>query len=142
MPPAPSPKPAPSKLVPLGAAVVIAGFVLPQLFGGSASPTPAAQPTDAPNYVSFLLKMLLGIGVLAGACVLFVRWNKPGPVATGNMEILATVTVARGLVHLVRAGDRRLLIGVDPAGVKAVTELPGPLPSNIVGPVRVSTEAA
>lgn len=141
MPPAPPAKPAPSKLVPIGAAVVIAGFVLPQLLGNSA-PTPSTQPADAPNYVGFLLKMLLGIGVLAGACVLFVRWNKPGPVATGNMEILATVTVARGLVHLVRAGDRRLLIGVDPAGVKAVTELPGPLPSNVVGPVRVSTEAA
>ncbi|QEL13323.1 flagellar biosynthetic protein FliO [Limnoglobus roseus] len=139
MAPTPVAKPAPNKLVPIGVAVVVAGFVLPQLIGGSPSPTPA---TNAPDYVGFLLKMLLGLGVLAGACVVFVRWKKPGPVATGNMEILATVTLAsRGLVHLVRAGDRRLLIGVDHAGVKAVTELPGPLPSTVVGPFRLSPEA-
>ncbi len=142
MPPTPA-KPAPNKLVPIGVAVVVAGFLLPQLVGGSPTSTPAASAAgEAPNYAIFLIKMLLGLAVLAGACIVFVRWKKPGPVATGNMEILATVTLARGLVHLVRAGDRRLLIGVDPAGVKAVTELPGPLPTNVVGPIRLSTGAA
>lgn len=136
MPP-PAAKPAPTKLVPIGAAVVVAGFLLPQLFGTSTPPAPPSAAAS-PDYAGFLLKMLVGLAVLAGGCVAFVKWKKPAPVAAGSMEILATVTLARGLVHLVRAGDRRLLIGVDPAGVKAIAELP----SNVVGPVRVPLEAA
>jgi flagellar biogenesis protein FliO len=126
MPP-PGPKPPPNKLVAIGAVVVLAGFLLPQLLPTSTAPT--AQPTDAPNYAGFLVKMLLGLAALAAACVALVRWKKPTPAVAGNMHILATVPVGRGLVHLVRAGDRRLLIGVDLGGVKAIAELPGPLPA-------------
>jgi hypothetical protein len=42
------------------------------------------------------------------------------------MTVLAALPVdARCAVYLVRAGERRLLIGTDPAGVKALVELPG-----------------
>jgi hypothetical protein len=44
------------------------------------------------------------------------------------MEVLASISVAPCVLHLVRADGRRLLIGTDLSGVKAIIELPGPEP--------------
>jgi hypothetical protein len=73
--------------------------------------------------------------VVCGLCVLVAWWigQKPPP-TPGAMEVLASIAVAQCVLHLVRAGDRRLLVGTDPGGVKAIVELPGPepeLPSDV-----------
>lgn len=141
MPPTAAKSP-PNRLVVTGAIVVVAGFLLPQLLPSSAAPA-AAAPASTPDYTGFLLKMCVGTLVFAGACYIFVRRRKAAPAVAGNMEILATVPIAsRGVVHLVRAGNRRLLLGVDLHGVKAIAELPGPIPSNVIGPLRLVPEAA
>jgi flagellar biogenesis protein FliO len=41
------------------------------------------------------------------------------------MNVLASITLGRCAIHLVKAGDRRLLVGTDPGGVKALVELAG-----------------
>jgi flagellar biogenesis protein FliO len=65
--------------------------------------------------------------VVCGLCIIITRWMaKQTPAPAGTMEVLASLAVdVRCAIHLVRAGDRRLLIGTDLAGVKALTELPG-----------------
>jgi flagellar biogenesis protein FliO len=142
MPPTAAKSPT-NKLVVAGAILVIAGFMLPRLLPSPTAPTAAATPASAPDYTGFLLKMCAGTLTFSGACYLFVRRRKPAPAVAGNMEIVATVPIAsRGLVHLVRAGNHRLLLGVDLHGVKAIAELPGAVPSNIVGPLRLVPEAA
>jgi flagellar biogenesis protein FliO len=68
-----------------------------------------------------------GLVVVCGLCIVITRWMaKQTPAPAGTMEVLASLAVdVRCAIHLVRAGDRRLLIGTDLAGVKALTELPG-----------------
>jgi flagellar biogenesis protein FliO len=89
------------------------------------SPRPVVPPS-ASDLGASLLKVVAGLAVMCGACVLIaklVRPKPPGP--SGTMEPVASIAVGPCVLHLVRAGDRRLLVGTDPAGVKAVLELPG-----------------
>jgi flagellar protein FliO/FliZ len=125
----------------VGLAVVAAGFLAPRFLS---APDASSTMEPAPDYLGFLLKMVVGTLLFAGACFLAIRRTKPAaPALPPAMEILATVPIAsRGVVHLVRAGKRRLLLGVDLHGVKAIAELPGPAPEPIVGPLRLAPEAA
>jgi flagellar biogenesis protein FliO len=154
--PIPTPPPRPPKLARLppaligaGVLVVAVGFGLPQ-FVSSGEPSAAAhvpaaavstptppRPTEpavpvAPSAgdVGYsLLKLVVGLAVVCGLCAFVARWAAPAqPVAPGAVEVLASIPVGRGVLHLVRAGDRRLLIGTDPSGVKALVELFGPEP--------------
>ncbi|WP_417936409.1 flagellar biosynthetic protein FliO [Gemmata obscuriglobus] len=63
---------------------------------------------------------------MCGGCVLATRYlGKKSPDApTPSMVVVASLTVGRCAVHLVRAGERRMLIGTDSSGVKALVELP------------------
>jgi hypothetical protein len=62
-------------------------------------------------------------------CILVAKWMGQKPPATpGAMEVVASIAVGQCVVHLVRAGERRLLVGTDLGGVKALIEMPGPEP--------------
>ena len=137
---APAPPPAnrvPPLLVGAGLLVMLGGFALPRLVP---DPTPAtvaaatdAKPTapaDGPGLGMAVGRMAVSLVVVCGLCVGVARLvaRKSPPPAKG-MAVAAALTVdPRCSVYLVTAGDRRLLLGVDPAGVKAVLELPGPPP--------------
>jgi flagellar protein FliO/FliZ len=140
-PQAPSPRATP-KLLAGGVLVVILGFGLPALFGGAGAapnaptkpaklaPEPIAPPSAGSIGLS-LFKLVVGLAVMCGVCVLMAKYvaPKPAPAAHG-LNVVAALPVGACTVHLVRAGDRRLLVGTDASGVKAVLELPpGPEPA-------------
>lgn len=144
-PPAPT-APKPVRLSPgligAGVLVVALGFGLPMLSPSSPAPEAPTAPAPAtaakpqqPAPISppsatglgwSLVKLAVGLVVVCGLCVLLARYagTKPLPPPSG-MEVLAAITVGRGVVHLVRIGERRLLLGTDASGVKALVELPG-----------------
>lgn len=131
----------PLALVGAGVLVIALGFALPQLTPGT-TPAPAAPdstakqaapipiaPPSAPSLVGSLVKLAVGLAVVCGLCVLLAKWVGPKPPpAPGAMDVAASIAVGPCVLHLVRAGDRRLLIGTDLGGVKAVLELPGAAP--------------
>jgi flagellar protein FliO/FliZ len=154
-PPAPkSPRAAPA-LIGAGVLVIALGFGLPRLLPG-ADPVPEPRepttkqtvpaPIQPPNTAGLgaaLLKLAVGLVVVCGLCVLVARKIGPKPpVAPGAMEVVASIAVAQCVLHLVRAGDRRLLIGTDLGGVKAVLELPGPEPERPPEPPPAPAAAA
>ncbi|MEO2088056.1 MAG: flagellar biosynthetic protein FliO [Gemmataceae bacterium] len=101
---------------------------------------------DEPNATPWgtLLKMTLGVGVVAVAWAAVARYvgRKQPSVMPSHLGVEASLPIdSRCVVHLLRVGDRRLLVGSDSAGVKAVVELPtvsGP----VIGPLRVSVASA
>jgi flagellar biogenesis protein FliO len=128
--------------------VIALGFGLPRVFTGVA-PEPsqveakaseqkressAAAPAESQQSTSqlwmSLARMAIGLVIVCGLCIAVTRWMAgQKPPAGKAMEVLASLAVdARCGIHLVRAGERRLLIGTDFAGVKALVELPGRLP--------------
>lgn len=140
-PPAPKPLRVSPGLVGGGVLVVALGFGLPALFSSyqppaeRPNPLPAARepvPADPPSAASIgtsLLKLVAGLALMCGACVLAAKFVAPKPpAANGPLEALAALPVGACVVHLVRAGERRLLVGTDASGVKAVLELPGSAP--------------
>jgi hypothetical protein len=124
-------------LIGAGVLVVALGFGLPMFASGPAPDKPAAQskeakdptpviPPSATGLGASLARLAVGVAVVCGLCVLAAKWFGQKPAATaGAMDVLASIQVARCVVHLVRAGDRRLLIGTDFGGVKSLLELPG-----------------
>ncbi|HEY1190304.1 MAG TPA: flagellar biosynthetic protein FliO [Gemmata sp.] len=143
----------PPALLGAGVLVVLLGFGLPALVSPSA-PQPAPPAPQAPQAAAetfgpratapaplqqtpgsvglALLRLVASLTVVCGGCVLVVRWmskkqtDPPNP----SMSVIASLKVGRCAVHLVRAGDRRMLIGTDVSGVKALVELPGPDPAS------------
>ncbi|QJW94405.1 flagellar biosynthetic protein FliO [Frigoriglobus tundricola] len=131
-----------------GVLVVALGFGLPLLVTPGSAPDPVAReaagarepagplappaPMPAPDATGIgasLLKLVVGLVVVCGLCVVVARVvGPPAPSAPGAMDVLASIAVSQCVIHLVRAGGRRLLVGTDPGGVKAMLELPGPEP--------------
>lgn len=155
---APAPQPKGPRVSPalLGAGVLVValGFGLPMLTTGAA-PAPAPQegakqaapapiqPPGGAGLLAALLKLAAGLVVACGLCVVVARLVGPKPPdAPGAMEVVASIAVARCVLHLVRAGDRRLLIGTDLGGVKAVLELPGSAPEPQPEPAAAAPLAA
>jgi|GEM_PF-3215841 len=135
-------------LIGVGVLVIALGFGLPMLTSGSSpestSPEPAAKqvtaagtpaPIEPPSMTGLgvaLLRLVAGLVVVCGLCVFVARkFGQKQPIASTTMEVLASIVVARTVLHLVRAGERRLLIGTDLTGVKAILELPGPAPEQL-----------
>ena len=146
-------KPKPARISPAligaGVLVVALGFGLPKLVPGAApDPEPAPRepvaaragpsqmpPPDATGIGASLFKLALGLIVVGGLTVALAKWVGPkAPATAGAMDVLASITVAQCVLHLVRAGDRRLLIGTDLGGVKTILELPGPEPELVTEP--------
>lgn len=138
---APAPRPplkVPPRLLAAGVLVVAVGFGLPRLLTTPAAPakpepTPAASPAlppDGPGLGAALARLAVCLAVVCGLCVGAARLvAKPPPAPPKGMAVTAALPIdPRCTVYLVTAGDRRLLVGTDPAGVKAVVELPGPPP--------------
>jgi flagellar protein FliO/FliZ len=140
----------PPILIGVGILVVALGFGLPRVITGTTPDSSAAEPnaagakpappwsgtpalptiesaTERPGLVMAFARLVGGLVVVCGLCIVITRWMaKQTPAPVGTMEVLASLAVdVRCAIHLVRAGDRRLLIGTDLAGVKALTELPG-----------------
>lgn len=147
-PPRPAAFRPPPLLIGLGILVVALGFGLPRLFTSSAPDAAASEPeaadqksgsiassmAEAPQSIPHLWmslgRMAVGLVIVCGLCIAITRWMAgQKPAATGKLEVLASLAIdPRCAIHLVRAGERRLLIGTDFAGVKALVEMPGPLP--------------
>jgi flagellar biogenesis protein FliO len=134
----------------VGFVVVCLGLFAPKLFSIN-SPPPADTPTSLPSAEESSLgwtvaKMAIGVGLVAVVCVAVARYvnRKNPPTGPTGLEVLASLPVdSRCVVHLVRVADRRLLVGIDAGGVKAVTELPAsvplpPPPVQVIGPVGVN----
>lgn len=136
----------------VGFVVVCLGLFAPKLFLNNATPaSPAANnplPTPAADLGGTAVKMFVGVGVIAVVCLGIARYVKrqsPPPPA-GEMRVLASLPVdARCVVHLVEVAERRMLVGVDAVGVKAVAELPAGVPPpppappvQVIGPVAVN----
>src|SRR6266545_926470 len=154
-PTTPKPKRLSPALIGAGVLVIALGFGLPMLTPGAAPEAPAPrdpaakqaapapiQPPAATGIGASLLKLVIGLVVVCGLCVLVARWMGQKPPATpGAMEVVASIAVGQCVVHLVRAGERRLLIGTDLGGVKALVELPGPAPELPPEALAVNAEA-
>ena len=97
-----------------------------------APPAPTAIPApvgggESSSLTWVMAKLLFGLAIVAGVCIGVARWtHRARPTAPpGILESLAKLAVDRRcVVHLVSAGGRRLLVGTDATGVKAVLELP------------------
>jgi flagellar biogenesis protein FliO len=140
----------------VGFVVVCLGLFAPKLFSSNppaqaadapASPLAAAPPAGDTSGLGWTVaKMAIGVGLVAVVCIAVARYvnRKAAPATPSELQVLASLPVdARCVVHLVRVADRRLLVGVDAAGVKAVAELPAgvPLPAppaQVIGPVAVN----
>lgn len=137
-----------------GFVVVCLGLFAPRLFSINSpappdavtSPLDPAQPPADSSLGWTVAKMAIGVGLVAVVCIGVARYvNRKNP-QTGltTLEVLASLPVdARCVVHLVRVADRRLLVGIDAGGVKAVAELPTsvplpPPPTQVIGPVAVN----
>jgi flagellar biogenesis protein FliO len=129
-------------LATLGFAVVCLGLFMPRLIGVQATSEPSqSPPVDAnpPVYTGTISLLLLIGGGVAVAWFGLKRYGKERlkPITNSNLETLASLAIdPRVVIHLVRIGDRRLLVGLDAGGVKAVAELPETGPS-LLGPERV-----
>ncbi len=129
-PPARRPHPA---LIGGGVLVVALGFGLPRLFTDSPGPAAAdavpAGPGAAPagsSASAALLKMGAAVVVAGGLCAVAARYaGRRAAADAGSLAAAAALRIdGRCVLHYVRAGDRRLLVGTDPGGVKALVELP------------------
>lgn len=143
----------------IGFVVVCLGLFAPKIFNVGAAPSTStdtpASPFDPPagggaDLGWTVAKMAVGVGLVAVVCIGVARYvnRKNPPAQPAALEVLASLPVdSQCVVHLVRVADRRLLVGVDAGGVKAVTELPAsvplpPSPTHVVGPLRVNATSA
>lgn len=133
----------PPLLIGVGILIVALGFGLPYLIPGTPplqntpQPEVIGQPTSPPHPahggvsgLGAMLGRLIGCLVaVCGCCVLIARLvGRQPPAPTGTMKVLAALPVdARCSLYLVLARNRRMLVGTDHAGVKALVELPGPV---------------
>ena len=129
----PPPAGSKSSLVAVGAAVVVGGLLVPRLLTTSPEPT----TPEAPSLAGPLLKLAVGLVVTAAAVVALARFTNRKAISTpSNGTVTSSLTLAnRCVLHLVEMNGRRLLVGVDLGGVKAMAELPpnavGPLPASV-----------
>lgn len=167
-PPSTTPFRVPPALIGVGVLVMVVGFGLPRLLPAvdpgappvsptapaPAAPAPAPAGASDPGLRWSLVKLAACFAVVCGGCVLVVKLGAGRvPPKPGQTRVLATLSPdGRCRVQLVQAGERRLLVGLDPGGVKALLELPGPAPDLppapapagepvVVGPIRVTVPA-
>lgn len=125
-------------LVLFGVGIVVLGVLSPHLLASSSS---TGAELDSSNLSWVLARIVLFVILAAVACISLARMTNRRPNAIGNMKVLASLPIEQIMLHLVQAGDKRLLIGVDAVGVKALAELPSMLPVPESFPVPVPTSA-
>lgn len=110
---------------------------------GKTPPRPL-DPPAASGIVASLVKFGIGLVVVWGVCILVARWVRvQSPPATDEtpLTVVASLDVGPSVLHLVRAGERRLLVGTDATGVKTLLELPGSAPEPLLAPPAVAAVA-
>jgi flagellar biogenesis protein FliO len=115
------------KLVGAGVLVVVVGFGLPRLLGAGTGATAAdAAPASSIALGPALARVAGCMVLVCGLCVLVTRlMSRRSDTVVGPMHSVASLRLqGRCVVHLVQAGERRLLVGTDAGGVKALLELP------------------
>jgi flagellar biogenesis protein FliO len=94
----------------------------------------SSQAVTTPEMVPSFTRLLITLLMICGLGILLIRFfsrSKPQP--TKSLSVLAALPInSRCTVYLVQASDRRLLVGVDPFGIKALVELPGDPPEQFV----------
>lgn len=134
----------------LGVFVVVAGIRAPHVLSRPIKPSTKSLPKagdwkkngytrpalpEAPDAGSMLLRLGVGTVVVLVLCVVVLlvgkRWLAPlSPTKSGNqqMTLVESLTLEnRCRLHLVKVGEREILIGIDGSGVKTVTPLEEPL---------------
>jgi flagellar biogenesis protein FliO len=87
------------------------------------------------------------LGLCAGTLWLGKAWLRGTPAKGGEggqLRLLESVTLGnRCVVHLVRAGDQQVLVGVDSAGIKSLVPLLASFENTLahVGPTAPKDEA-
>ncbi len=135
-----------SGLIGVGVLVIALGFGLPQLFSGDtpSAPTTSEPASAAPDLGWSLVRLVGGLVVVCILCVVVTRLlnRQPPAPAASPLTLLASARVdARCGLYLVGAPGRRLLVGVDPGGVKSLVELPGEPPEAAPAPIEAEVEA-
>jgi flagellar biogenesis protein FliO len=142
-----SPRRLSPKWLGIGVIVVALGVAAPRMLmpGADNAPTDGATSSE-PFALGPAVARLAGCMVLVcGLCIVATRFiNRKADVAQSSMQTLASIRInARCVVHLVQAGERRLLLGTDGGGVKALVELPPmpPVDTDVI-PVNRATDLA
>lgn len=105
---------------------------------------------EPPDTGAMLIRLAAGTGTVLVLCVLTMvvgrRWlHGPAPKAPpgSQLEIVESVTLGnRCCVHLLRAGQHRLVVGVDGAGLKSMIALPEMFEKSLVDVELHDREAA
>ena len=111
----------------------VAGVFL-ALLGGAGSRLALAAEEQSPSFGFALVKMLVALGVVLGLFALAVYFLKRAgfmPVGTqgGDLRVERVVSLGyRSRLAVVRAGGRRLLLGVTPSSIRRLGELDGDAP--------------
>jgi flagellar biogenesis protein FliO len=86
---------------------------------------------EAPDPKALLARLGVGTVVVLGLCVGALwaakRWLRGAPAAAASQQLRLLEALPLGnrcTLYLVSAGDRRILVGADAAGLKTVTPLP------------------
>jgi flagellar biogenesis protein FliO len=103
---------------------------------------------EPPNTGGLLLRLVLGtvaaLALCAGSLWFGRKWLRGNLVATGpggQLRVLESVSLGnRCFVHLVQAGEARVLAGTDSAGLKALLAVPSPFPDILAARLERSTE--
>lgn len=148
MAPAPVRKSGPSPvLVGTGVLVLAAVFLGPRIQWDSVPSTIESMPkpevqvdSGTPNLSSSAIRVGIAFVVVCGLCVGVAKVLKPrAEAANANMVVEARLALDhRSTLCLVRAGNRRLVMGVDATGVRSLVELP-PVPEAEPESVKVAS---
>ena len=90
-----------------------------------------AYAADAPNFGTALVKMLAALGLVLGLFALAIYFLKRTGVVTaggqrGELQVERMISVGyRNRVAIVRAGERRLLVGITANSVNRLADLTG-----------------
>jgi flagellar biogenesis protein FliO len=103
---------------------------------------------DPPDAAAMLCRLGLGtmtvLGLCAGTLWIGKHWLRGTPAkagAGGQLRLVETVSLGnRCTVHLLRAGDQQVLVGVDGTGLKSLVPLPASF-ENTLAEVRPKDEA-
>lgn len=81
-----------------------------------------AEP--GPSLLGSALRMLAAMALLGAGAWLLVRWRRAQGSSRRELQVLDRVDVARGAsIAVLRAGERRLLVGVSGEGVRLLCDL-------------------
>ncbi len=99
------------------------------------TPLQPINPPAATGIVASLVKFGIGLVVVCGLGIFVARWVRAKSLpARGEspLTVVASLDVGLSVLHLVCAGERRLLVGTDATGVKTLLELPGAAPEPLL----------